>query len=303
VTDRATKRPGFGRIHYLPFLDNAAAQKAFDDGGVPAVPGVFLDRYQTDAQGRFRAVVLPGRAILGVLSIGSYRQGFGSEAIEGQNEDGEYATFFNPITASSQWPTSMRLIDPAPDATSITCDLELDPGSTLVVRLTDPAGKPLEHCEVRGSAADWALGDALDAGPEVTVINLGQSQRRLLRIHQKERCLGLAAYVSLAGATEGTPVLRLVPCTTIVGRLLDQGGAPVGGVQVELQTGIDWDEVPGVVSDADGRFRLEHVVPGVPFGIAVNSGMLEAYSGNLASDADVTWGTTFDLGEKRVKVR
>src|SRR5262245_21915458 len=32
VTDRATKKPGFGRIHYLPFLDNEVARKAFSDG-------------------------------------------------------------------------------------------------------------------------------------------------------------------------------------------------------------------------------------------------------------------------------
>jgi hypothetical protein len=302
VTDRVTKQPVNGRLAYYPFLANVAAQKAFGDSGSDSIPGSFLlqRRYRVDPDGRFRIVALPGRAIVGVSTIGSYRQGYGSEEIDGQDEDGTYATFGCPIPASRRSPTSMRLIDPAPDATSITCDLEVDPGEVLTVKLTDPAGIPLEHCEVRGSAARGSYADARDAGPEVAVVNLGRDERRLLRIHQKERCLGLAAYVSIA---EPSPELRLQPCTTIVGRLLDDGGAPVGDVEVQLWTSIDFDQTPSVVSDAEGRFRIEHVVPGVPFQVAVNSTRLQDYTGVLASDADMKWGTTTDLGEVRLKLR
>jgi len=302
VTDRVTKQPVNGRLAYFPFLANAAAQEAFGDGGGPSIPGSFLlqRRYRTDPDGRFRIVALPGRAIVGVSTIGSYRQGYGSEEIEGQDEDGSYAVFGCPIEASRRWPTSMRLIDPAPGATSIPCDLEVDPGEVLTVKLTDAAGKPVEHCEVRGNAPDQAYARVLDAGPELAVVNLGRNERRLLRIHQAERCLGLAAYVSLA---EPSPVLRLEPCTTIVGRLLDDGGAPIVGVEVELWTDVAFDQVPSVVTDAEGGFRIEHVVPGVPFQVGINYTLLQDHPGTLASDTDMKWGTTTDLGEVRLKLR
>jgi hypothetical protein len=77
----------------------------------------------------------------------------------------------------------------------------------------------------------------------------------------------------------------------------------VGDVEVQLWTSIDFDQTPSVVSDAEGRFRIEHVVPGVPFQVAVNSTRLQDYTGVLASDADMKWGTTTDLGEVRLKLR
>ena len=71
VTDKETGQPVAGAwLHYLPFLDNTFAQ---------ATPGIrqerqwspelrYQDRYQTKADGTYRLVGLPGRAIVGVIS-------------------------------------------------------------------------------------------------------------------------------------------------------------------------------------------------------------------------------------------
>ena len=89
LTEKATGNPvPDARLHYLPFLENTFAQAhpVFDkDGNTDGVG--FQDRYQTKADGTFRLVGLPGRAIVGaIVQDKQYLQGAGSEAIKGMNK-------------------------------------------------------------------------------------------------------------------------------------------------------------------------------------------------------------------------
>lgn len=302
VTDKATGEPVYGRLHYLPFLDNANAVAAFGlIGGIPRVPGGMLAQhhYKTDADGRFRLVGLPGPAIVGVVAIGPYMRGAGALEIEGRDEEGNFATFESPVNASVRWPTAMRKIDPGTATSAITCDLEVDPGETLTVELVDARGQALEHCAVRGSAGRTSYGDALDAGPKVAITQLGPGEARVLRIHQSERCLGLAATVTLE---EGPRKLVLQPCTTVVGRLLDEAGAPIGGVPLEASSYRDYDRGHSAVSEPDGRFRLEHVVPGVPIHFYARSEVLQDSFQVVADPLEPTGGV-MDLGDVVLKLR
>ena len=109
-----TGQPGHrtgARLHYLPFLDNAHCP------GLPEFRGRRAHgdqaRYTTGADGSFRLVGLPGRAIVGVDSAsGTYHQGAGSEAIRGMDEQGHSPTWNNPVTPGRKWPLAME-IDPA----------------------------------------------------------------------------------------------------------------------------------------------------------------------------------------------
>jgi len=302
VTNKATGEPVYGRLHYLPFLDNANAVDAFGlIGGSPRVPGGTLAQhhYKTDADGRFRLVGLPGPAIVGVVAIGPYMQGAGALEIDGRDEEGTFATFESPIPASVRWPTAMRKIEPGAGTTAITCDLEVDPGETLTVELVDARGQALEHCEVRGSAGRASYADLLDAGPKVAIIQLGPGEKRVVRAHQAERCLGLAAIVTLA---EGPRKLVLQPCTTVVGRLLDEAGAPIGGVPLEASSYLDFDRGYSAESEPDGRFRLEHVVPGVPIHFYARSEALQDFAQKIADPLDPTGGV-MDLGDVVLTLR
>ncbi len=101
ITDKATGKPvAEARLHYLPFLENKYVQALpeFDSNG--NVNG-FQTRYTTKADGTYKLVGMPGRAIVGVESVGKtpYRSGVGSETIKGLDKNGFYKTWHNPIMA------------------------------------------------------------------------------------------------------------------------------------------------------------------------------------------------------------
>jgi len=302
VTNKATGEPVYGRLHYLPFLDNAAAVAAFGlIGGIARVPGGAMAQmhYKTDADGRFRLVGLPGPAIVGVVAIGPFRQGAGALEIDGRDEHGDFATFANPIPASVRWPTAMRKIEPTEGAPAIVCDLEVDPGETMTVELVDAGGQALAHCAVLGSSGRGSYGDALEAGPEVALTQLGAGEKRLLRVHQAERCLGLATQVTLE---HGPRQLVLRPCTTVVGRLVDEAGAPIGGALLEASTHLNFDPGLSTVSGSDGRFRLEHVVPGLPLHLHADSSALRDLRQAVADPLEPRGGL-LDLGDVVLKLQ
>lgn len=91
LTEKATGTPVVGAwLHYMPFLENTFAQAhpSFDRHGNSDNSDI-QDRYLTKADGSFRLVGLPGRAIVGALvHKKAYLQGVGSEAIAGLNKGG-----------------------------------------------------------------------------------------------------------------------------------------------------------------------------------------------------------------------
>ncbi len=122
VTDKETGLSvAGGWLHYFPFLDNRFAQSTseFDRNGNTNGAG-HQQRYLSRADGSYRLVGLPGRAIVGVVSHSqkSYRQGNGAESIKGMNEHGHFGTWNNPIMPGRYFPTSMKVINP-PEGTEV----------------------------------------------------------------------------------------------------------------------------------------------------------------------------------------
>ena len=130
------------------------------------------------------------------------------------------------------------------------------------------------------------------------MINLGADERRLLRIHQEQFDLGLAAFVSLKDEQKKHQLV-LQPCATVVGRLLDQGGAPIAGVVVRITTGIEFDIDPSmdVRTDGEGHFRLEHVVSGVPVKIEALGPALDPQPQSIIREFTVVPGATDGVEE------
>ena len=154
LTDKETGTPvAEAWLHYLPFLDNkfALAVPEFHAGG--NVDGVgHQNRYKSKADGTYRLVGLPGRAIVGaaVYTDKPYRRGAGSESIKGMNERGHFATWHNPIMAGRYFPTSMKEINPTEGTETVHLDLELDPGAKVQLRVVDPQGKPVTGVKAAG---------------------------------------------------------------------------------------------------------------------------------------------------------
>ena len=117
VTDKETGEPVPGVwLHYLPFLENTYAQaSSVFDKDSNADGTTYQDRYQSKADGGYRLVGLPGRAIVGVTAWTGkpYLQGAGSDSIKGMNPYGHFPTYLNPANPGKNWPTAMKEINPA----------------------------------------------------------------------------------------------------------------------------------------------------------------------------------------------
>ncbi len=295
VTDLVSGAPvPRASLYYLPFLTNeyARALPEFDASGSVEGTIAIQNHYRTASDGTFRLVGLPGRAIVGVLSLeGDYRQAVGADAIEGIDAKGHFPTFRNPINPSRKWPTAMKEINPAEGSDSASVDFQLDPGGHVQITILDPSGEPLDATKLE------LLGFRRPtAGSTVDVLGLGPEEVRTILLHHKERGLGKVVRVRAADAEKGMSV-RLEPCATFRGQLVDKNETPLSGVEIRVAVlpMEDFSEfLPRVATDADGKFVHRGILPGVNYAVAAIGRQIDIRS--VASDVAIEPGETVDFG-------
>ena len=308
LTEKATGKPVEGAwLHYFPFLANTFAQQhaAFD--GDRNTDGVgFQHRYLTKADGSFRLVGLPGRAIVGaVVDKGEYIQGAGSEAIEGMSAAGHFETFNNPIIPGRLFPTVMKEINPPADAGSVHVDLEVVNGPSVRVRVVDPEGKPIADLETRGRFGRSSFDKVDMTAADAEVANLMRDEQRIFVVRHHERRLGKVATVKQGDDASGPVVIRLAHLATIRGRVVDAEGSPVGAAIIRpdvLPHGDFGLSLANVVTGADGRFAIEDIPTGCDYGIAVET--KEPIKGRRYAHhprAAVTPGETTEIGDIKIE--
>jgi hypothetical protein len=169
-----------------------------------------------------------------------------------------------------------RVIDPVPEAGSIVCDLQFDRGESRRGKVVDSDGKPLTNVRAAGL---FPLGEHKTlADGSFEAIALNPAQSRLVAFLHKER--KLVGHVVLAADAKEPVTVRLQPGAVLTGRLLDEDGKPLAGIAVRIgyqANGVFWliKEVFGdnsVKTDADGRFRVEGIFPGLEFGFGFIKG-------------------------------
>jgi hypothetical protein len=181
-------------------------------------------------------------------------------------------------------------------AASLTVNVELRPGKSRKVTILGPDDKPLDSVQ----AAGLVPGERPEAlkSPEFTLTGLGERKRILLFLHTEKK---LGAAVVVRGDADEAITVKMQPLGSVEGRVLDADGKPWAGLKVKLHpqapTPAEYDTLPieafglqGVyafrpdlwsafvgrdaVTDADGRFKLEGVLPGVEFTLYVSDGDL-----------------------------
>ena len=158
VTDGATGDPvPTVRMLYLPFLTNEFAQRTPEFHSNGFVDGnARQTHFQSKADGTYRIVGLPGRAIVGAESIlKSYRHGVGYADITGPKHQegtwvGTFDTYLHPLKPGPTWPNMMKEISPPADTGPVTLDFALDPGQSVRIHVQDPDGKPITGLDVHG---------------------------------------------------------------------------------------------------------------------------------------------------------
>ena len=246
ITDKETGAPVAGAwLHYLPFLENPFAQATPEFRGGANMPGFgYQDRYQSKADGSYRLVGLPGRAIVGaaVWKGKPYRRGAGAESINGMNEHGHFATWSNPIMASRHFPDSMKEINPAEGTETVHLDIALDPGAKVHLRVVDPQGKPVTGVKTGGRRTRGRHEIEPEAQAEIDVVTLGPGENRMVWLVHEGRKLGRVIHVKEGDDKNGPVVVTLEPSATITGRVVDPDGNPVSGATIgsNLKPGGDF---------------------------------------------------------------
>ncbi len=309
VTDKETGEPVPGAwLHYLPFLENTYAQASsvFDkDGNADGTS--YQDRYQTKADGSYRLVGLPGRAIVGVTAWTGkpYLQGAGSDSITGMNPYGHFPTYRNPANPGKNWPTSMKEINPRVGTKAVHLDFQLDAGAKVRLRVVDAQGKPVTGQKLAGRTLRGRHEPDAKPEAEFDVVTLAPGEDRMVLVRHEERKLSKVIHVHEGDDKNGPVVVTLEPSATITGRVTDADGNPVSAVMIRTAPQPLGDfslHLDQVVSGSDGRFVVPDVPIGCKYAVVAESGFTaKDRRAAFFEDATVRPGETTDVGDGRLR--
>jgi RNA polymerase sigma factor (sigma-70 family) len=299
VTDKATGGPAPGYINAFTFRDNPAI-KEFP--GYDAYNDVAYISIHND--GRYEVVGLPGRNIIACRSeMRRYRGAVGVEKIRGYDPQ-RMSLDTLPLNCYVNNYHVLAEIDVDPKAESATLDLQLDPGQSLTVNAVDPEGKPIGGTKVKGVTDLFSNGLEYDQeSPTIEIHALDSSKpRRVIITHVGRKLIGTAFP---KGDEAGPLTVRLQPWGTIIGRVVDDEGQPIKGLEINSIEGTfpKRPDVKGILPDVarvggDGRFRVERLVPGLLYGASASD--RPRLYGELFRDVTVAPGEVKDLGDLKI---
>jgi RNA polymerase sigma factor (sigma-70 family) len=298
VTDKTTGLGVQSLLIYSVFedsLEKGEAQELF----IPFQGG---DGNYSDKRGKFRFVGSPGRGVLGARATGAEMENYCISLGAAEIKGGEhivgvlrFPTF--PLRASAWDADVWKEINPGQDAETVPCDLVLEPGRPLQVRVEGPDGKPLEGVSVHGQRAREAWSGAMPS--ELKLFGLEERKgRTLLFRHTKN---ALAGFREIKDDESGTVVVRLQPAASVRGRLLNDDGKPWRHTEMPVRfllkerPGWVFEHAPEKVrTDAEGRFQIDGLIPGMKYHAMVMHG---EYPREVFSELTLTSGQVKDLGD------
>jgi RNA polymerase sigma factor (sigma-70 family) len=306
VLDKATEKSVAATITYLAFADNPHLKTVSDLG-----PGGSVRD-----DGSFAFTGLPGPGVLAVLA----------------NED-DYVK----VAPAADWKlvpeinwvprlahAFVRINPSEKDPESATFEIRLEPAAKVRAEVVGPDDKPLSGyyaAGLTGSARNNMSWMVPHGSPTFTVRGLDRRGSRTVVVYSAEKKLGKALAVR---GDEAEPLqVRLEPLGGLTGRVLDAAGRPVGGLHVRAvlsRTGEDLDRLPAqfflprgtwaekleakAATDADGKFRLDGLLPGLKYNLVVSEDDSEGpdrvvlrRDGVMPAEA----GRSQDLGDLRGK--
>jgi hypothetical protein len=290
VTSIATgKPPRAAVVEYYPLPSNP---HRFD---VDCCPGP-VSSALTEPDGSYTLAVLPGPGLVCVTA--SPRDAYASAAVDhdalGNFLAGNSIMVINeqlsvPIDANHV----LMPIDPEEKAEAVALDIELQPAGTLQGSVVGHNGEPLSDVECRGLNGLTEAEVLVDGSFTVTEL----SARRPRDLYFRHRKSGQGRVVSVDRSNVGPLKVELVPCGSVMGRLVDGASKPVPDVYLQFSCIKCKSECVLGRTDRDGRFR-GILLPGQKYSLqALGQGALGQ---SLPGEFEVDSGQTKDLGDLRL---
>jgi RNA polymerase sigma factor (sigma-70 family) len=289
ITDKVTGKPLQCQVQYYTPLDNP---------NLPDHPGYdgTMQPFQASREdGTYRIVGLPGPGLVVVQHGGDYLRSTERDDAEGAKTHHLVVAPFHLFAMST---SAIARIDPVKGALQVTRDVALDPGETFHGKLVGPDGMPVSGALSYGLTADagWER-PALETA-EFTVRAFSPRRPRPILFRHIDK--GLVGVLEPPADASKPVTVRLQPGATVTGRVVDADGRPRANVElnVSIRARRDWSDgysLPKKArTDANGRFRLDTLLPGYQY---------ELYDreGNFNFGDGLRSGETKDLGDVPLK--
>ena len=253
--------------------------------------------------GSYRVPGLPGHGVVGVLHASSP----GAYYLSLPDRPGGAGPYeYLDVAPAWMHPANFNEVAEVniPDGSeSFRCDLALTPARSLKVAVFDPDGQPLSGARVASDGFGWTVPKE-DA--TFSLEGMAREGRRLLRIRHEGR--GLIGLFEVDLADDGPIEARLEPWGVATGRLVDEDGRPQAGVRLYVEALLDGEEIGSVTgygygeqpqTDADGRFRIEGLFPGLEHTVRATEN--QAMIGDvIVEKLEIEASEARDLGDLRV---
>ena len=278
VSDKATDKPVVGaRVDYHPLGGNSYVDQL--------LPGSWDPRAETatDSAGSYAITVLPGPGVIGVIApnLADYmpaavtlkerKDFFKTPLVNDKDED-----FLSRYAGGKSWGSigvdfynALVLLEPDQKEETLVRNVALERPQERTGRVVGPDDRPLPGVTVYGLVRFGI--DTLDQDV-FTVRGVNPKAHRPLVFHHKKQNLGF--YLKdLRDAAPGPLTIKLEPCGSASGRVVNRAGRHVPGLHLQVlgQALRITSEAGGgcqeVTTDKDGRFRVEGLVPLQPYAV------------------------------------
>jgi RNA polymerase sigma factor (sigma-70 family) len=267
VTDKEGKPVAQARVDYHPLYANPNINK---------LPGFWKPRSEatTGPDGSYSLTVLRGQGVLGVVGPNpdaymtamvtlQERKDFFKVPLVWDREEGYLTPAVGNNAAGAPLVqddyNALVLLEPSETDLALAKDVILERPQERKGRVVGPDGEPIAGVTVSGLWPKWHVIETLQ-GAEFTVRGLNPRATRQLTFHHKDKNLGFFLK-QLPDEKSGPLTVKLQPCGSVSGRLVDQDGQPVAGVRLPGRLGNSQE----ITTDKEGRFHAEGLVPGVEY--------------------------------------
>jgi RNA polymerase sigma factor (sigma-70 family) len=301
VTDKATGQPVRAEVEYFIFSEN----QQYVEGAGDFREGFHISAWSGE-DGSYSLVGLPGRGIIAAkvwsAKAERYIVAAGAEHIKGAYRNSWFQTY--PYGCNAKQFHSLREVNPAKDAASVECNVAIDPGKTVTGAILDSQGQPLEGVHIEGPRGILPRFPKHMKTARFTATAINPNVPRWFFFFHREKQLAAAA--RLTGNEPKDFAIRLQPCATLKGRIVDSEGRPREGLALAGALEGEQDDPGerrggfwGAKTDKQGRFCIAGLIPGLQWkAIRIQEGNM--LTGQILRNVTFQAGQTKDLGDLQV---